>query len=162
MASVEIRHVTPAESFLKLGRKSVQGFTFSFLHFYIMFMITSPFNSVMYFYRFPFDDPERLNQWTRNLRRMHWRPRPRSVVCSTHFTEDCFEHSGGSVCLKPHAVPTLLLCTSQVVYATLPVSSLSLHISPKPDLNCALREILFWLTLRRTPEEMPLLHGLKV
>ncbi|XP_026789541.3 uncharacterized protein LOC113538579 isoform X1 [Pangasianodon hypophthalmus] len=65
------------------------------------------------FHRFPFDDPERLNQWIRSLRRMNWRPRPRSVVCSTHFTEDCFEHSGGSVRLKPHAVPTLLLCTSQ-------------------------------------------------
>ncbi|KAM9466665.1 uncharacterized protein Hap1MRO34_015705 [Clarias gariepinus] len=65
------------------------------------------------FHRFPFDDPERLNQWIRSLRRMNWRPRPRSVVCSTHFTEDCFEHSGGSVHLKPHAVPTLLLCTSQ-------------------------------------------------
>ncbi|XP_060790016.1 uncharacterized protein LOC132894343 isoform X4 [Neoarius graeffei] len=65
------------------------------------------------FHRFPFDDPERLNQWIRSLRRLNWHPRPRSVVCSTHFTEDCFEHSGHSVCLKPHAVPTLLLCTSQ-------------------------------------------------
>ncbi|KAI5102212.1 putative D-tyrosyl-tRNA(Tyr) deacylase 2 [Silurus meridionalis] len=65
------------------------------------------------FHRFPFDDPERLNRWIRSLRRTNWRPRPRSVVCSTHFTEDCFEQSGASVCLKPHAVPTLLLCTSQ-------------------------------------------------
>ncbi|XP_027028661.2 D-aminoacyl-tRNA deacylase 2 isoform X1 [Tachysurus fulvidraco] len=65
------------------------------------------------FHRFPFDNPERLNQWIRSLRRLNWRPRPRSVVCSTHFTEDCFEHSEGSVCLKPYAVPTLLLCTSQ-------------------------------------------------
>ncbi|XP_066529855.1 uncharacterized protein [Hoplias malabaricus] len=65
------------------------------------------------FHRFPFDDPERLNQWIRNLQRGNWNPRPRSVVCSTHFTEDCFEHSEGSVCLKPHAVPTLLLCTSK-------------------------------------------------
>lgn len=65
------------------------------------------------FHRFPFDDPERLNQWIRSLRRMNWRPRPRSVVCSTHFTEECFEHTEGSVCLKPNAVPTLLLCTSQ-------------------------------------------------
>ncbi|XP_072546578.1 uncharacterized protein [Salminus brasiliensis] len=65
------------------------------------------------FHRFPFDEPERLNQWIRNLHRVNWHPRPRSVVCSTHFTEDCFDHSGGSVQLKPHAVPTLLLCTSQ-------------------------------------------------
>ncbi|KAK3537290.1 hypothetical protein QTP70_006981 [Hemibagrus guttatus] len=28
------------------------------------------------FHRFPFDDPERLNQWIRSLRRMNWRPRP--------------------------------------------------------------------------------------
>ncbi|KAG9268129.1 uncharacterized protein LOC103035568 [Astyanax mexicanus] len=65
------------------------------------------------FHRFPFHEPERLNQWIRNLHRVNWQPRPRSVVCSTHFTEDCFDHSGGSVQLKPHAVPTLLLCTSQ-------------------------------------------------
>ncbi|XP_062863244.1 uncharacterized protein LOC134325113 isoform X2 [Trichomycterus rosablanca] len=65
------------------------------------------------FHRFPFDDPKRLNLWIRSVRRESWRPRPRSVVCSTHFTEDCFDHSEGSVRLKPHAIPTLLLCTSQ-------------------------------------------------
>ncbi|XP_026864650.2 D-aminoacyl-tRNA deacylase 2 isoform X3 [Electrophorus electricus] len=65
------------------------------------------------FHRFPFDEPQRLNEWIRNLRRVNWQPRPRSVVCSTHFTDDCFSRSGDSVCLKSHAVPTLLLCTSQ-------------------------------------------------
>ncbi|XP_028822742.1 uncharacterized protein LOC114776984 [Denticeps clupeoides] len=35
-------------------------------------------------------------------------PQPRSVVCSIHFTEDCFEEANERQ-LKAHAVPTLLL-----------------------------------------------------
>ncbi|XP_076834545.1 D-aminoacyl-tRNA deacylase 2 isoform X2 [Brachyhypopomus gauderio] len=87
------------------------------------------------FHRFPFDEPQRLNEWIRNLRRLNWRPRPRSVVCSTHFVDDCFDRSGDSVCLKPHAVPTLLLCTTQDKEGEEPPQG-----SAEPRSSCETRE----------------------
>ncbi|XP_042565641.1 uncharacterized protein LOC116223419 isoform X2 [Clupea harengus] len=66
------------------------------------------------FHRFPFDDPERLSQWIKNTNRSTWSPHTRSVVCSNHFTEDCFELVGREKLLKSHAVPTLLLGHSRI------------------------------------------------
>ncbi|XP_042565723.1 uncharacterized protein LOC116223564 isoform X1 [Clupea harengus] len=66
------------------------------------------------FHRFPFDDPERLSQWIKNTNRSTWSPHTRSVVCSNHFTEDCFELVGREKLLKSHAVPTLLLGHSSI------------------------------------------------
>ncbi|KAL2098995.1 hypothetical protein ACEWY4_005475 [Coilia grayii] len=66
------------------------------------------------FHRFPFNDPELLSRWIRKLQRSKWSPTTRSVVCSVHFTEDCFELKGREKLLKGHAVPTLLLGQSPV------------------------------------------------
>ena len=47
-------------------------------------------------------------------KRSHWRPFPSSILCSAHFTEDCFENQilfsmGHSkrLILRPGAVPTI-------------------------------------------------------
>ena len=69
---------------------------------------------VTFINRFPFDDPERLSQWIKNTHRSMWSPPTRSVVCSNHFTEDCFELVGREKLLKCHAVPTLLLGHSRI------------------------------------------------
>ncbi|KAL2098994.1 hypothetical protein ACEWY4_005474 [Coilia grayii] len=61
------------------------------------------------FHRFPFDDPDSLSLWIKNTQKSKWSPTTRSVVCSVHFTEDCFELKGREKLLKGHAVPTLLL-----------------------------------------------------
>uniref|UniRef100_A0A3B3DIP0 THAP-type domain-containing protein n=1 Tax=Oryzias melastigma TaxID=30732 RepID=A0A3B3DIP0_ORYME len=54
--------------------------------------------------RFPFRDPERLDQWVRNMRRQNWTPTRFSRVCSNHFEEHDFF---GRKCLKDTAVPTV-------------------------------------------------------
>lgn len=59
------------------------------------------------FYRFPFSDSKRLELWISYAKRDHWSLTPKSVLCSKHFTEDCFDHSGERISLKPDAVPTV-------------------------------------------------------
>lgn len=60
-------------------------------------------------FRFPLDNEAQLAQWLKAVGRSNWHPRLRSSVCSTHFTEDCFDRSGEKVVLHPDAVPTLLV-----------------------------------------------------
>ncbi|XP_030247786.1 uncharacterized protein LOC115566180 [Sparus aurata] len=61
------------------------------------------------FHRFPLHNTVLLTQWLRAVGRPNWHPRLRSSICSTHFTEDCFDRSGDKVALTADAVPTLLV-----------------------------------------------------
>uniref|UniRef100_A0A1A7XXA4 THAP domain-containing protein 1 n=1 Tax=Iconisemion striatum TaxID=60296 RepID=A0A1A7XXA4_9TELE len=57
--------------------------------------------------RFPLHNLPVLAQWMKAVGRVHWHPRLWSSICSTHFTEDCFDRSGDKVILHPDSVPTL-------------------------------------------------------
>ena len=57
--------------------------------------------------RFPLHDPERLQQWLRNMGRVGWTPSPHQYVCHQHFTESCFRVSLGTRSLEDAAVPTV-------------------------------------------------------
>ncbi|XP_044023662.1 uncharacterized protein LOC122862315 isoform X2 [Siniperca chuatsi] len=61
------------------------------------------------FHKFPLHNVAQLAQWLKAVGRPNWHPRLQSSVCSTHFTEDCFDRSGEKVTLHPDAVPTVLL-----------------------------------------------------
>ncbi|XP_046874165.1 uncharacterized protein LOC124466377 isoform X2 [Hypomesus transpacificus] len=61
------------------------------------------------FHPFPIHKPHLLDCWVKAMGRPSWFPRPRSVVCSGHFTEDCFDRSGDTVVLKLDAVPSMFL-----------------------------------------------------
>ncbi|CAN9501892.1 unnamed protein product [Ophioblennius macclurei] len=61
------------------------------------------------FHNFPLNNTALLAQWLKAVGRSHWHPRLRSSICSTHFTEDCFDRSGDKVVLRPDAVPTLVV-----------------------------------------------------
>lgn len=59
-------------------------------------------------YRFP-KDLSRKNEWLKFINKPNWQPTARSVICSQHFLEECFDRSSScsSVRLKSNAVPTL-------------------------------------------------------
>uniref|UniRef100_A0A1A8CF61 THAP domain-containing protein 1 n=1 Tax=Nothobranchius kadleci TaxID=1051664 RepID=A0A1A8CF61_NOTKA len=59
------------------------------------------------FHKFPLHNLPVLAQWMKAVGRVHWHPRLWSSICSTHFTEDCFDRSGDKVILHPDSVPTL-------------------------------------------------------
>ncbi|XP_029282712.1 uncharacterized protein LOC115005056 isoform X2 [Cottoperca gobio] len=61
------------------------------------------------FHKFPLDNTALLAQWLEAVGRPNWHPRLGSSVCSTHFTEDCFDRSGEKVTVHAEAVPTLLV-----------------------------------------------------
>ncbi|KAK2892282.1 uncharacterized protein [Channa argus] len=61
------------------------------------------------FHEFPLHNAALLAQWLKAVGRPKWHPRLRSSICSTHFTEDCFDRGGQKVTLRPDAVPTLLV-----------------------------------------------------
>nr|XP_046267997.1 uncharacterized protein LOC124071484 isoform X2 [Scatophagus argus] len=58
------------------------------------------------FHKFPLHNAALLTRWLKAVGRPNWHPRLRSSVCSTHFTEDCFDRSGEKVALHADAVPT--------------------------------------------------------
>ncbi|XP_015244622.1 PREDICTED: THAP domain-containing protein 1 A-like [Cyprinodon variegatus] len=59
------------------------------------------------FHRFPHSDAARMEQWVQNVRRKKWQPSKKSVLCSEHFEEACFDRTGQTVRLRESAVPTL-------------------------------------------------------
>ncbi|XP_034418671.1 uncharacterized protein LOC117751171 isoform X2 [Cyclopterus lumpus] len=61
------------------------------------------------FHKFPLDNLAVLTQWLKAVGRPNWHPRLGSSVCSTHFTEDCFDRGGERASVQPDAVPTLLV-----------------------------------------------------
>ncbi|CAN8004185.1 unnamed protein product [Ixodes hexagonus] len=60
------------------------------------------------FHRFPLSRPELLGLWMHNLNREPgWEPTVRSVLCSDHFLEKCFDRTGQTVRLRADALPTI-------------------------------------------------------
>ncbi|XP_047467093.1 uncharacterized protein LOC125023689 isoform X2 [Mugil cephalus] len=68
------------------------------------------------FHKFPFQYPSLLAQWLKAVGRSHYHPRLWSSVCSTHFTDDCFDRSGEKVVLRPDAVPTLMVHSDSAAF----------------------------------------------
>ncbi|XP_063301175.1 THAP domain-containing protein 5 [Pelobates fuscus] len=64
------------------------------------------------FYPFPLHDKGRLQQWLWNMKQSKWYPTKHQVLCSDHFTADCFNIRWGIRYLKPNAVPTIFPCAS--------------------------------------------------
>ena len=60
------------------------------------------------FHRFPGAKKEEIQlQWIRNVSRKGWRPSVRSVLCSKHFEESCFQRNEVRPRLKDGAIPTI-------------------------------------------------------
>jgi len=58
--------------------------------------------------RFPKDD-HILAAWMKFAQQCSSEVKARSVVCSAHFTNDCFEHFLRSVHLKKKAIPSIFI-----------------------------------------------------
>ncbi|KAM4743297.1 THAP domain-containing protein 5-like isoform 2-T2 [Anableps anableps] len=61
------------------------------------------------FYKFPLQDPVRLQQWLRNMGRENWTPSRHQYICHEHFTQSCFKVRWGIRYLDSDAVPTVFL-----------------------------------------------------
>uniref|UniRef100_A0A8C7PWK4 THAP domain containing 3 n=1 Tax=Oncorhynchus mykiss TaxID=8022 RepID=A0A8C7PWK4_ONCMY len=59
------------------------------------------------FHRFPFSKPTVFRQWLDNICRDDFYPKKHMVICSLHFTMDCFSGLGNRKNLLWNAVPTL-------------------------------------------------------
>ncbi|XP_039898390.1 uncharacterized protein LOC120740245 isoform X2 [Simochromis diagramma] len=67
------------------------------------------------FHKFPLHNATLLAKWLKATGRPNWHPRLRSSICSIHFTDDCFSHSGEVITLNPDAVPALSVHTDSAV-----------------------------------------------
>uniref|UniRef100_A0A3B4T6L4 THAP domain-containing protein 5-like n=2 Tax=Seriola dumerili TaxID=41447 RepID=A0A3B4T6L4_SERDU len=59
------------------------------------------------FYKFPLQDPVRLQQWLRNMGRENWTPSRHQYICHEHFPPSCFKVRWGIRYLESDAVPTV-------------------------------------------------------
>ncbi|XP_047449859.1 THAP domain-containing protein 5-like [Mugil cephalus] len=59
------------------------------------------------FYKFPLQDPVRLQQWLRNMGRENWTPSRHQYICHEHFAPSCFKVRWGIRYLENDAVPTV-------------------------------------------------------
>ncbi|XP_041851475.1 THAP domain-containing protein 5-like [Melanotaenia boesemani] len=59
------------------------------------------------FYKFPLQDPIRLQQWLRNMGRENWIPSRHQYICHEHFAPSCFKVRWGIRYLDSDAVPTV-------------------------------------------------------
>ncbi|KAM9813106.1 THAP domain-containing protein 5-like [Syngnathus typhle] len=59
------------------------------------------------FYKFPLQDPERLQLWLRNIGRDNWTPSRHQYICHKHFESSCFKVRWGTRYLENNAVPTI-------------------------------------------------------
>ncbi|XP_048872539.1 THAP domain-containing protein 3 isoform X2 [Brienomyrus brachyistius] len=57
--------------------------------------------------RFPLSKPSVLKEWLDNIGRRDFQPKKHMVICSHHFTPDCFSGLGNRRNLLWNAVPTL-------------------------------------------------------
>ncbi|XP_036388723.1 THAP domain-containing protein 3 [Megalops cyprinoides] len=64
-------------------------------------------NPDLTFHRFPFSKPSVLKQWLDNIGREDFQPKRHMVICSHHFTSDCFSGLGNRKNLLWNAVPTV-------------------------------------------------------
>ena len=58
------------------------------------------------FIRFPWKDSEVLEKWLENLNLWDYHPNNLSMVCSSHFKDECFDRTGLRVSLKEGSIPT--------------------------------------------------------
>ncbi|KAL4647683.1 THAP domain-containing protein 5-like [Arapaima gigas] len=63
------------------------------------------------FYKFPLQDPVRLQQWMKNMGREGWTPSQHQYLCNEHFTPSCFTMRWGTRYLSSDAVPTVFNLT---------------------------------------------------
>lgn len=62
---------------------------------------------ILFFLSFPKNESRRQH-WVHFVKRPDFIPKNNSVLCSHHFTEDCFDHSSKlKVRLLPTALPTI-------------------------------------------------------
>ncbi|XP_034072302.1 uncharacterized protein LOC117546251 isoform X1 [Gymnodraco acuticeps] len=73
------------------------------------------------FHKFPLDDTPLLHQWMKAVGRPNWFPRLGSSVCSSHFSEECFDRSGEKVSVRSDAMPTLMVHGNQETPLTGPI-----------------------------------------
>lgn len=59
------------------------------------------------FYKFPLQDPVRLQQWLRNMGRENWTPSRHQYICHEHFAPSCFKVRWGIRYLESDAVPNV-------------------------------------------------------
>jgi len=59
------------------------------------------------FFRFPHRSPELLREWVIQMRRNDFTPVKKSVVCSDHFEEACFDRTGQTIRLRDKVIPTI-------------------------------------------------------
>ncbi|GAA6235744.1 THAP domain-containing protein 5-like [Lates japonicus] len=59
------------------------------------------------FYKFPLQDPVRLQQWLRNMGRENWTPSRHQYICHEHFAPSSFKVRWGIRYLESDAVPTV-------------------------------------------------------
>ncbi|XP_029434045.1 THAP domain-containing protein 3 [Rhinatrema bivittatum] len=64
-------------------------------------------NKQLTFHRFPFSKPELFKEWLGNVGRLNFKPKQHTVICSEHFTPDCFSAFGNRKNLIPNAIPTI-------------------------------------------------------
>uniref|UniRef100_A0A2S2NLE2 THAP-type domain-containing protein n=1 Tax=Schizaphis graminum TaxID=13262 RepID=A0A2S2NLE2_SCHGA len=60
------------------------------------------------FHKFPKENPT-LAAWMNFAKQCSSKVKPKSVVCSAHFTKDCFDHFLRSVHLKKLVIPTIMI-----------------------------------------------------
>ncbi|XP_051168151.1 uncharacterized protein LOC127285960 isoform X2 [Leptopilina boulardi] len=59
------------------------------------------------FHKFPLNDSFVLEQWLQNLNLKNFIPKKEDILCSDHFTNDCFDVSTFRTRLKKKAIPTI-------------------------------------------------------
>ncbi len=99
----------PYVSDLKKNWPSSWSILWTFISLFFFFFLSS------HIYSYPSSRPSLLQKWTENTRRDQWEPKRTSVLCSDHFTEECFDRTGQTTRLRENAVPTIFDFPTQKV-----------------------------------------------
>lgn len=59
------------------------------------------------FHRYPHSKPDLLRKWLLSIPSEDDWPSKYAIICSDHFTEECFDRTGQTIRLRENAVPTL-------------------------------------------------------
>ena len=83
-----------------------------------------------YFFRFPHSNPELIKQWIANMHRAGFTCSRKSVLCSDHFEESCFDRTGQTIRLRSGSIPTIFNLPGSIptIYK-LPEHLTKVHIS---------------------------------
>ncbi|XP_071486418.1 uncharacterized protein [Diadema antillarum] len=90
------------------------------------------------FHRFPKRNLALREQWTTNMRRDDWTPKPYSSLCSDHFEEKYFDRTGQTTRLRENAVPTLFTFK----HHPFKVHSFKLRKVAKPEVRPEDKEVI--------------------